>query len=109
RADTGSVWVVLNVPGHRFYEMNREMLLWEIVRSSTAAPIFFRPKFLPDVGEGEEAVFVDGAVSMHNNPALPLFYRNGKLHSPCEQGCHQEVQQPALACNAGNSIDERFM
>lgn len=72
RADTGSVWVVLNVPGHRFYEMNREMLLWEIVRSSTAAPIFFRPKFLPDVGEGEEAVFVDGAVSMHNNPALQL-------------------------------------
>jgi len=72
RADTGSVWVVLNVPGHRFYEMNSEMLLWEIVRSSTAAPIFFRPKFLSDVGEGEEAVFVDGAVSMHNNPALQL-------------------------------------
>ncbi|MBW2094002.1 MAG: patatin-like phospholipase family protein [Deltaproteobacteria bacterium] len=72
RADTGSVWVVLNVPGHRFYEMNRKMLLWEIVRSSTAAPIFFRPKFFADVGEGEEAVFVDGAVSMHNNPALQL-------------------------------------
>jgi uncharacterized protein len=72
RADTGSVWVVLNVPGHRFYEMNRKMLLWEIVRSSTAAPIFFRPKFVSDVGEREEAVFVDGAVSMHNNPALQL-------------------------------------
>ena len=72
RADTGSVWIVLNVPGHRFYEMNRKMLLWEIVRSSTAAPIFFKPKVLPDVGEGEEAVFVDGAVSMHNNPALQL-------------------------------------
>lgn len=72
RADTGSVWVVLNVPGHRFYEMNRKMHLWEIVRSSTAAPIFFRPKVLSDVGEGEAAIFVDGAVSMHNNPALQL-------------------------------------
>jgi len=72
RADTGSVWVVLNVSGHQFYDMNREMLLWEIVRASTAAPIFFRPKFVSDVGEGEEAIFVDGAVSMHNNPALQL-------------------------------------
>jgi hypothetical protein len=72
RADTGSVWVVLNVPGHRFYEMNRKMHLWEIVRSSTAAPTFFRPSLVSDVGEGEGALFVDGGVSMHNNPALQL-------------------------------------
>ncbi len=72
RADTGSVWVMLNIPGHTFYNMNRNMKLWEIVRASTAAPIFFKPSFVSDVGGGEEAVFVDGAVSMHNNPALQL-------------------------------------
>ena len=72
RADTGSVWVMLNIPHHKFYDMNRKMRLWEIVRASTAAPIFFRPSVVSDVGGGEEAVFVDGAVSMHNNPALQL-------------------------------------
>ena len=72
RADTGSVWVLVNIPGHRFYEKNRKMPLWELVRSSTAAPTFFKPRFISNVGGGEEAVFVDGGVSMHNNPALQL-------------------------------------
>ena len=72
RADTGSVWVMVNIPGHPFYEMNRKMRLWELVCSSAAAPVFFKPRVVSDVGGGEEAVFVDGGVSMHNNPALQL-------------------------------------
>jgi len=72
RADTGSVWVMVNIPGHRFYEKNRKMRLWELVCSSTAAPTFFMPRFVSDVGGDEEAVFVDGGVSMHINPALQL-------------------------------------
>jgi hypothetical protein len=72
RVDTGSVWVLNNVPDHPFYEYNRDMLLWEILRSSTAAPTFFSPSFVADVGLGEEAVFIDGGVSMHNNPGLQL-------------------------------------
>ncbi len=72
RVDTASVWVMVNVPGHRFYELNRNMPLWELVRSSTAAPTFFKPKLVQDVGDGKNAVFVDGAVSMHGNPALQL-------------------------------------
>lgn len=72
RVDTGSPWVLLNIPGHRFYESNRNLPLWEVVRASTAAPTFFSPKVVTDVGGGEEAVFVDGAVSMHVNPALQL-------------------------------------
>jgi hypothetical protein len=72
RADTGSVWVLVNVPGHRFWRENRDMRLWEIVRSSTAAPTFFRHQHIADVGGDEEAIFVDGGVSMHNNPALQL-------------------------------------
>jgi patatin-like phospholipase/acyl hydrolase len=72
RIDTGSVWVMLNVPGHCYYEMNRSMPLWELVRSSTAAPTFFKPRLVEDVAPGENAIFVDGGVSMHGNPALQL-------------------------------------
>ena len=56
------------------------MLLWQVVRASTAAPHFFRPEQLV-VGsmideEGrlleERGEFVDGAVSTANNPSLQL-------------------------------------
>lgn len=72
RADTASVWQLTNVPGHRFYEMNRHLLLWELVRASSAAPTFFEPQRIRDVGDGNAAVFVDGGVSMHANPALQM-------------------------------------
>jgi predicted acylesterase/phospholipase RssA len=72
RADTGSVWSLVNIPDQKFYAMNKDLPLWQVVRSSTAAPTYFNPQFIPDVGEGEAAVFVDGGVSMHNNPALQL-------------------------------------
>jgi len=42
------------------------------VRASTAAPSFFEPE-LVDVGEGQIGIFVDGGMSMMNNPALQLF------------------------------------
>jgi patatin-like phospholipase len=74
RADTGSVWSLVNIPGQKFYEMNKNLRLWQVVRSSTAAPTYFNPQYISDVGEGEEAVFVDGGVSMHNNPALQLLF-----------------------------------
>lgn len=73
RADTGSVWVLVNNPEQPFFEMNRHMKLWEVIRASTAAPTYFRPRSVSDVGGGERAVFVDGGVSMHCNPALQLF------------------------------------
>lgn len=73
RADTASVWQLTNVPGHRFYEMNRHLALWELLRASSAAPTFFEPQRIRDVGDGNEAVFVDGGVSMHTNPALQMF------------------------------------
>lgn len=72
RADTGSVWSLVNLPEQKFYAMNKDLRLWEVVRSSTAAPTYFNPQQIADVGRGEKAVFVDGGVSMHNNPALQL-------------------------------------
>lgn len=73
RADTASVWQLSNVPGHRFYDMNRHLKLWEVLRASSAAPTYFDPQRMDDVGAGESAVFVDGSVSMHSNPALQMF------------------------------------
>ena len=72
RADTGSVWPIVNLPEHKYADLNKDMKLWELVRASAAPPTFFRPQHIADVGAGEEALFVDGAVSMHGNPALLL-------------------------------------
>lgn len=74
RADTGSIWTLVNVPDHKFWEMNKDLPLWEVIRSSTAAPTYFRPRLIANIGAGEGGIFVDGGVSMHNNPALQLLF-----------------------------------
>ena len=72
RADTGSVWAMINVPGNKYYDMNKDILIWELLRASTAAPTYFKPQKIGDVGFGKSAIFIDGAVSMHHNPSLLL-------------------------------------
>ena len=72
RADTVSPWPLLNHPSGNFYAKNASMPLRDAVRASTAAPTYFVPQRL-DVGGGEMGGFVDGGVSMANNPALQLF------------------------------------
>ncbi len=72
RADTGSIWPLLNHPHGRYYAKNRGIRLRDAIRASTAAPTYFIPQNL-EVGGGEIGAFVDGGVSMANNPALQLF------------------------------------
>lgn len=72
RADTGSTWPLLNHPNGAFYEHNKGILLRQAVRASAAAPTYFHPEQV-EVGRGEFGAFVDGGVSMYNNPALLLF------------------------------------
>ena len=72
RADTRSTWPLINHPNGKYYEKNKGILLRDAVRASTAAPVFFVPEKF-DVGHGEFGAFVDGGVSMANNPALQLF------------------------------------
>jgi patatin-like phospholipase/acyl hydrolase len=72
RADTSSTWPLINHSGGRYYPRNRAILLRDAVRASTAAPTYFDPEGIA-VGGGGEGAFVDGGVSLHNNPALLLF------------------------------------
>jgi patatin-like phospholipase/acyl hydrolase len=72
RADTGSVWPLFNHPRGRYYDRNRHILLRLAIRASTAAPTYFKPEKF-DVGGGQIGAFIDGGVSMSNNPSLQLF------------------------------------
>jgi uncharacterized protein len=73
RADTGSTWPLLNHPNGKYFSLNRTMLLRNVVRASTAAPMFFVPVKYKVGRAGSYGAFVDGGVSMSNNPALLLF------------------------------------
>lgn len=80
RLDTGSPWVVHNNPRGPFFDSddagstpNKDFLLREIVRASTAAPTFFDPERIR-VADGVDGAFVDGGVSPHNNPSLQLLW-----------------------------------
>lgn len=73
RADTQSTWLLYNHPGGQFYESNRQMRIRDVLYASAAAPLYFVPEVV-DVGGEELGAFVDGGVSMANNPALQLFF-----------------------------------
>lgn len=75
-ATTDSPWPVSNNPGAKYNDTNRtdcnlSFPLWQLVRASTAAPTYFPPEVI-SVGE-KKFVFVDGGVTMYNNPAFQLF------------------------------------
>lgn len=71
RLDTCSTWPVTNNPKAKYFERNR-FLIRDIVRASTAAPSYFEPEII-DVGLGQKGIFVDGGMSIMNNPSLQLF------------------------------------
>ncbi len=71
RLDTCSTWPVTNNPKAKYFDVNR-FFIRDIVRASSAAPSYFDPQII-DVGGGEEGIFVDGGMSMMNNPSWQLF------------------------------------
>ena len=77
RLDTGSPWLIHNNPRGKFYgdaddaTANRNLPLHQVVRASTAAPLYFDPERIA-LAPGVEGLFVDGGVSTANNPALQL-------------------------------------
>lgn len=75
RLDTGSPWPIHNHPAGAYADQNRQLLLSQVVRASTAAPSYFEPERVSiSSREGEiiDGAFVDGGVSPFNDPALQL-------------------------------------
>lgn len=79
-ASTDSPWPISNNPNAIYNDPNRpdcnlNIPLWQLVRGSTAAPTFFPPEPIRVATRGveREFVFVDGGVTMSNNPSLQLF------------------------------------
>jgi uncharacterized protein len=81
RLDSGSPWPISNNPRGKYFAArpggvigNGDYPLWEVVRASTAAPVFFEPERITVASapgmQPVEGDFVDGGVSPFNNPAL---------------------------------------
>jgi uncharacterized protein len=75
-ATTDSPWPVSNNPFAKYNATNLpycnlKFPLWQLVRASTAAPVFFPPEVI-QVGD-YPFIFVDGGITMYNNPAFQLF------------------------------------
>jgi hypothetical protein len=81
-ATTDSPWPLSNNPYANYNDPERDdcnlrFPLWQLVRASTAAPTYFPPEVivLPsrDKSKQKQFVFVDGGVTMYNNPTFQLF------------------------------------
>ena len=81
-ASTDSPWPLSNNPYAKYNDPtrpddNHKLPLWQLVRASTAAPTYFPPEVIvlpnPDPTKQKQFVFVDGGVTMYNNPAFQMF------------------------------------
>jgi hypothetical protein len=75
-ATTDSPWPICNNPFAKYNDLqhpacNLNMPLWQLARASTAAPTYFPPETL--VCGDKAFIFVDGGVTMYNNPAFQMF------------------------------------
>ena len=75
-ATTDSPWPVSNNPRAKYNDKKRDdcnlnITLWQLIRASTAAPVFFPPEVV-EMGK-HRFVFVDGGITPYNNPAFQLF------------------------------------
>jgi hypothetical protein len=77
---TDSPWPISSNPDAKYNDPTRSdcnlrIPLWQLVRASTAAPVYFPPEVLQwDPSDRSKTfVFVDGGVTPHNNPAFLLY------------------------------------
>lgn len=75
-ATTDSPWPISSNPFAKYNDparpdCNLNLPLWQLIRASSAAPTYFPPEVI-EVGP-RQFVFVDGGVTMYNDPAFQLF------------------------------------
>ena len=73
---TDSPWPLSNNPFAKYNQQDRKdcnlnLPLWQLVRASTAAPVYFPPEVI-NTGR-HEFVFVDGGITTYNNPSFQAF------------------------------------
>ena len=73
---TDSPWPVSNNPGAKYNsrkrdDCNLDLPLWQLVRASTAAPVYFPPEKV-SIGK-HNFIFVDGGITTYNNPSFQTF------------------------------------
>jgi uncharacterized protein len=81
RLDTGSCWIIANNPRSKFWNTpsdgsflgNQHYLLNKLIRASTAAPHYFDPELIEIIPNQPPGLFIDGALTPHNDPSLQLF------------------------------------
>ncbi len=77
---TDSPWPISSAPAAKYNacerpDCNLYIPLWQLVRASTAAPIYFPPEVLEwEKGNPDKSfVFVDGGMTPYNNPSFLLY------------------------------------
>jgi uncharacterized protein len=77
---TDSPWPISSNPDAKYNDparrdCNLKIPLWQLVRASTAAPVYFPPEVLQwdSTDPSKTFVFVDGGVTPYNNPAFLLY------------------------------------
>jgi patatin-like phospholipase/acyl hydrolase len=111
RADTNSVWPLINHPGGKFFDseqgQNKDIPLWQAIRASSAAPTYFAPQMI-EVMKGQKAAFVDGGLSMANNPSLTLLMiatlKGFPFHWPMK-----EDKLLLVSIGTGNSVFKKYV
>ena len=65
-----------NLPSRK--DCNLRIPLWQLVRASSAAPVYFPPETLQwdPADPAKSFIFVDGGVTPYNNPAFLLYRRS---------------------------------
>src|SRR5271167_1868223 len=77
---TDSPWPISSNPDAKYNDPGRKdcnlrIPLWQLVRASTAAPVYFPPEIVQwdPTDRSKTFVFVDGGVTPYNNPAFLLY------------------------------------
>ncbi len=77
---TDSPWTLSNNPRAMYNRRgadggpsNLDLPLWQLVRASTAAPVYFPSERIEIPGVAKPFVFMDGGITVYNNPAFQLF------------------------------------
>ena len=75
-SSTDSPWPVSNNPRAKYNsrkrdDCNLDLPLWQLVRASTAAPVYFPPEKVR-IGK-HNFIFVDGGITTYNNPSFQTF------------------------------------